>query len=77
MCRSGSAPASAGVIGARDLLGEARVIGVISDRANTYRLSLDAGRAVPTNSALTFADGMAVRIPERRRSTSCAAAWSG
>src|SRR4051794_9922824 len=54
-----------GVIGARDALGcKARVIGVISDRANTYPLSLDAGRLVPTNSALTFADGMAVRIPD-------------
>jgi threonine dehydratase len=53
------------VVAARDALGrKARVIGVISDRANTYRLSLDAGRAVPTNSALTFADGMAVRIPD-------------
>jgi threonine dehydratase len=54
-----------GVIAARDALGRrARVIGVVSDRANTYRLSLDAGRAVPTNSALTFADGMAVRVPD-------------
>jgi threonine dehydratase len=54
-----------GVIGARDALGvRAQVIGVVSDRANTYRLSLDAGRTVPTNSALTFADGIAVRIPD-------------
>jgi len=54
-----------GVIGARDALGhKARVIGVISDRANTYRLSLDAGRPVASNSAVTFADGMAVRIPD-------------
>ena len=54
-----------GVIAARDALGrKARVIGVVSERANTYRLSLDAGRLVPTNSALTFADGMAVRIPD-------------
>jgi threonine dehydratase len=54
-----------GVIAARDALKcKARVIGVISDRANTYRLSLDAGRAVPTNSALTFADGIAVRVPD-------------
>jgi threonine dehydratase len=54
-----------GMIGARDALGhKARVIGVISDRANTYRLSLDAGRPVPSNSADTFADGMAVRIPD-------------
>jgi threonine dehydratase len=56
-----------GVIAARDALKrKAHVIGVVSDRANTYRLSLDAGRAVPTNSALTFADGMAVRIPDER-----------
>jgi threonine dehydratase len=49
-----------GVIGARDALKrKAKVIGVVSDRANTYRLSLDAGRCVPTNSAVTFADGMA------------------
>ena len=54
-----------GMIGARDALGrKARVIGVVSERANTYRLSLDAGRLVPTNSADTFADGMAVRIPD-------------
>ena len=33
-----------GVIGARDALGrKTRVIGVVSERANTYRLSLDAG----------------------------------
>jgi threonine dehydratase len=56
-----------GVIAARDALcRKARVIGVVSDRANTYRLSLDAGRTVPTNSALTFADGMAVRIPDEQ-----------
>ena len=54
-----------GVIGARDALGcKAQVSGVVSDRANTYKRSLDAGRLVPTNSALTFADGMAVRIPD-------------
>jgi threonine dehydratase len=54
-----------GVIGARDALRhKAKVYGVVSDRANTYRLSLDAGRLVPTNSALTFADGIAVRVPD-------------
>jgi threonine dehydratase len=54
-----------GVIGTRDALGlKTRIVGVISNRANTYRLSLDAGRVVPTNSAATFADGMAVRIPD-------------
>jgi threonine dehydratase len=56
-----------GMIGARDALGhKAKVFGVVSERANTYRLSLDAGRCVPTNSAVTFADGMAVRIPDAR-----------
>jgi threonine dehydratase len=53
-----------GVIGARDALGcKTRVVGVVAERADTYRLSLDAGRAVATNSADTFADGMAVRVP--------------
>jgi len=54
-----------GVIGTRDLLGlKTKVVGVISNRANTYRLSIDADRVVPTNSSATFADGMAVRIPD-------------
>jgi threonine dehydratase len=54
-----------GVIGTRDVLGrKTRVVGVVSDRANTYRLSVDAGHVVHTNSALTFADGMAVRAPD-------------
>jgi threonine dehydratase len=53
-----------GVIGMRDLLGlKTRIVGVVSDSANAYRLSIDAGRPVYTNSALTFADGMAVRVP--------------
>ncbi|HMK81180.1 MAG TPA: threonine dehydratase [Xanthobacteraceae bacterium] len=56
-----------GVIGARDALGaKAQVFGAVAERANTYRLSLDAGRAVPTNSASTFADGMAVRVPSEQ-----------
>jgi threonine dehydratase len=54
-----------GMIGTRDSLGlKTRIVGVISDRANTYRLSVEAGRVVPTNSAGTFADGMAVRVPD-------------
>jgi threonine dehydratase len=61
MCRSGIS----GLIGVRDALGlKTRIVGVVSDRANTYRLSFDAGRVVPTNSALTFADGVAVRAPD-------------
>jgi threonine dehydratase len=54
-----------GLIGVRDALRlKTRVVGVVSDHANAYRLSFDAGRVVPTNSALTFADGVAVRAPD-------------
>jgi threonine dehydratase len=53
-----------GVIGMRDLLGlKTKVIGVVSDRANGYALSFAQSRPVPTNSAATFADGVAVRTP--------------
>ncbi len=53
-----------GVIGARDALGhKAKVIGAISEHANMYQLSLEAGRPVAINACETFADGMAVRIP--------------
>ncbi len=52
-----------GVISARDMLGlKTEVIGVVSENANAYALSFEAGKAVNTNSAATFADGMAVRI---------------
>ena len=54
-----------GVIGVRDALGlRTSVVGVISASANTYGRSLAAGRVVPTNSAFTFADGMAVRAAD-------------
>jgi threonine dehydratase len=54
-----------GLIGARDALGlRAQVVGVVSEAANAYFRSFTAGRAVETNSALTFADGMAVRVPD-------------
>ncbi|MEL6566469.1 MAG: threonine dehydratase [Pseudomonadota bacterium] len=53
-----------GTILARDALGlSTRVVGVVSDRAQTAKLSVEAGRLVETNSAATFADGMAVRMP--------------
>jgi threonine dehydratase len=53
-----------GVISMRDLLGlKSKVIGVVSDKANGYALSFAQGRVVPTNSAATFADGVAVRTP--------------
>lgn len=51
-----------GVISVRESLGlSAEVVGVVSSQANTYALSLDAGRPVVTNSADTLADGLAVR----------------
>jgi len=54
-----------GVIGVRDALGlKTKVVGVVAKRANAYALSFAAGRVVTTNSAFTFADGMAVRVPD-------------
>ena len=54
-----------GVISARDALGRrTRIVGVVAEAANSYARSLAAGRIVATNSAATFADGMAVRTPD-------------
>jgi threonine dehydratase len=53
-----------GLIMARDLLGlSTKIVGVVSENAQAYKLSVEAGRVVTTNSARTFADGMAVRVP--------------
>ncbi len=53
-----------GTILARDALGaKADVVGVVSKNAQTAKLSVEAGRLIETDSATTFADGMAVRIP--------------
>ena len=53
-----------GVIAARDALGlRTDIVGVVSEGAQTARLSAAAGRVVTTDSARTFADGMAVRVP--------------
>jgi threonine dehydratase len=54
-----------GLITARDLLGlKIEIVGVVAENAPAFALSLDAGRPVPTNSARTFADGMACRDPQ-------------
>jgi len=54
-----------GMIGMRDALGlKTTIVGVVAERANAYRLSVEAGRVLPTNSALTFAEGVAVRVPD-------------
>lgn len=53
-----------GTIAARDALGlKTEVIGVVADAAQTAKLSVEADRLIPTDSARTFADGMAVRVP--------------
>jgi threonine dehydratase len=53
-----------GLIKARDLLGlKTKIVAVVAEEAQAYRLSLEAGHVVETNSARTFADGMAVRVP--------------
>lgn len=53
-----------GMIAVRDLLGlQTEIIGVVAETAAAYALSVEAGKVVATNSAATFADGMAVRQP--------------
>jgi len=54
-----------GVIALRDALSpQTKVVGVVSTEAPAYALSFAAGKVVPTNSANTMADGMAVRGPD-------------
>lgn len=54
-----------GLITVRDMLGlPTEIIGVVADNAPAYALSVAAGHVVPTNSARTFADGMATRVPD-------------
>lgn len=53
-----------GLIAARNALGLlTEIIGVVADAAPAVALSFEAGRVVATNSAATFADGMACREP--------------
>lgn len=54
-----------GLIGVRNKLKiKTAVVGVVSECANAYRLSFEKGSVVRTTSALTFADGLAVRNPD-------------
>ncbi len=54
-----------GLITVRDLLGlETDIVGVVSANAPAYALSYDAGHVVTTNSAKTFVDGVACRVPD-------------
>jgi len=53
-----------GTIAARDALGlSTKIVGVVSTGAQTALLSVQNGRLTPTETARTFADGMAVRVP--------------
>ena len=53
-----------GLITVRDLLGlKTEIVGVVAAAAPAFALSFAAGHTVPTNSARTFADGMACRDP--------------
>jgi threonine dehydratase len=53
-----------GLIAVRNLLGlKTDIVGVVAAAAPAVALSVEAGRPVPTNSAATFADGLACRDP--------------
>ncbi len=55
-----------GLITVRDLLGlKTEIVGVVARNASAMALSFAAGKPVPTNSARTFADGMATRDPRQ------------
>jgi len=52
------------IISVRDAMGlKTKVVGVVSTEAQTAKLSVEAGHLIETETANTFADGMAVRIP--------------
>ena len=54
-----------GVIGVRDLLGlHTEVIGVVAEQAPATARSVAAGRVVTTDTANTFIDGVACRVPD-------------
>jgi threonine dehydratase len=53
-----------GVILVRDLLGlDTEIVGVVADTADAVAQSFESGAVVETESANTFADGMACRVP--------------
>jgi threonine dehydratase len=54
-----------GLITVRDLLGlKTDIVGVVAENAPAFAMSFAAGRPMPTNSARTFADGVACRDPQ-------------
>ena len=64
-CPIGLGSGICGLVHAKAALGHrVEIVGVVSDQAPGYRLSLAAGRPIATEApASTFADGMAVRAP--------------
>ncbi|MEP5762493.1 MAG: threonine dehydratase [Litoreibacter sp.] len=53
-----------GTILARNALGlKTKIVGVVSENAQTAKLSSESGILTETETAATFADGMAVRVP--------------
>lgn len=53
-----------GLIAARDALQlDTKIVGVVSSKARAVKLSFEAGHLIETDSAFTFADGIAVRVP--------------
>jgi threonine dehydratase len=54
-----------GMIGMRDALGLAtRIVGVVAQNANAYARSFAAGHIIASDTSDTFADGLAVRVPD-------------
>ena len=54
-----------GLIAARDALGlDTQIVGVVSENADAYARSLEAGEIIATETSRTFADGMATRQPD-------------
>ncbi len=54
-----------GLILVRNLLGlSTEIVGVVADRAPAAALSFEAGVPIATETARTFADGMACRVPD-------------
>jgi threonine dehydratase len=59
-----------GLIAARQALKiSTKIVGVVADQAPAYALSFKAGEPVETDSAATFADGIACRVPDSRAVT--------
>ena len=54
-----------GLIGVRDLLGlRTELVGVVAEQAPAMALSFAAGEPVSTDTAATFIDGVACRVPD-------------